>query len=452
MKKIFNRNTLFLFIVGLCQILTSCSKETSEITDSNNGDNNNNSKYIIAGTSSSATYLLTLDNINSGEASIIGNGLEVDNASYWAFYNNKYAYRLVYNQGNAGITTSYFLDSNGNLKGRNISHEIQNRFTTYGIYKNYILTAAAGATSVKDNNNNEAYGVLFTKIDAEEQILTTETVVSENLLGTGEYCTLSGFLQRDNKLFSAVCPIGVSVYGVNNFSDLLSPQAKALINSEGGISGSINPNRVYIAIYKDMDFNNPKIISDDRISYATSRYRSQYYQTIENDDNGNIYVFSSSYATTLAGIQKTNLPSGVIKINANEEDFDKDYYVNFEDDAVAGSAMYKVWHITGEYFLMQMYAEKGDDKSYTANTNRLGVFKSSTKEFKWINGVPSYEDISSISRNVYTENGKAYIVITENTQGAKPTIYQIDPILANAVKGVIVTADGVSAIGKLNIQ
>ena len=376
--------------------------------------------------------------------------LEVDNASYWVFYNNKYAYRLVYNQGNAGVTTSYYLDSNGELVRRNISHEIQSRFTTYGVYDKYIVTAAAGATSNLDSNGNPAYGILFTTIDAENQVLDTKTINGENLLGTGEYVTVSGIVQHGNKLYTGVCPVGVSVYGVENNGHLLSDEAKALINSENGISGSINPNKVYVAIYNGLDFENPTIISDDRISYATSRYRSQYYQTIDKDEYGNIYVFSSSYASTLDGIQKTDLPSGVIRIKAGENSFDKDYYVNFEDDAVAGRAMNKVWHIKEDYFLMQMYAEKGDDKSYTVNTNRLGVFKASTGQFTWVTGLPSFETISSLSRNAYIENGKAYMVVTQVTEGAKPTVYEISPENGVATQGVIVTADGVSAIGKLN--
>ncbi len=450
MNNYFRIKSLFAAISTII-LVSACNKEISSIGD-NIDNGNKDSQFVIAGTSSEATYLLTLNSITSGEASIIGNGYEVDNASYWLFPQNKYAYRLVYNKTNAGLTTSYYLDNSGEIKERNISHEIQNRFTTYGEYDKYILTAAAGATSTKDESGNEAYGILFTTIDTDNQILESKAIVSENMLGTGEYCTLSGFIQRGNKLFSAVCPVGVSAYGVKNNSELLSEQAKELITSEGIISGSIEPNKTYIAIYDGMNFNSPKIISDNRISYATSRYRSQYYQTIDKDSDGNIYVFSSSYPSTLNGIQKTNLPSGVIRIKNGEEAFDADYYVNFEDEAVAGRAMYKVWHIKDDYFLMQMYAEKSDDKSYTMNTNKLGIFRAATKEFRWVNGLPSFETISSLSRNAFIDEGKAYIAITQNTQGAKPIIYQIDPVSANAIEGVIVTADGISAIGKLDKQ
>ena len=440
------KKSVLLTLCAASLLFTACEKNNnSGIT----GDAVSTSKYVTAATSSEATYLLTSDALTEGRLSINGDGLEVDNATTFLFHGSKYVYRLVYNQGNAGITTSYRLDEYGDIEERNIKHEIQNRFTTYGIYNQYIITAASGATSTTDEAGNNAYGITYTLIDTENQALSTQTVSSENLLGTGEYCTISGIVQANGKIYGGICPEGVSVYGVNAYNELLSEDAKALINTEGGISGTITPNQVWVAIYTGTEFDSPKIITDNRISYATSRYRSQYYSNIEADDAGNVYVFSASHATIQAGIQKTDLPSGVIRINAGTDAFDQDYYVNFEDESVAGRAMYKVWHITGDYFLMQMYHEKTDDKSYTANTNRLGIFKADSKTFTWVSGIPGAEEISSLSKNAYAENGIAYIAITPVTEGATPTIYAIDPTTAQATEGLKITAQGVSAIGKL---
>lgn len=434
--------------------LTGCSE--NDVIDGNGGNGGNGSgqesggsKYIVAGTSSEATYLLSTDHLDSGEVSIVGNGMEVDNATAWVFYKDKYAYRLVYNQGNAGVTTSYQLDDSGELIERNIRHEIQNRFTTYGTYGSYIITAASGATDRNDEAGNPQYGITFTLIDAEEQTLSTRTVVSENMLGTGEYCTVSGLVEANGKIYTAVCPEGVSVYGVQQNGHLLTDEAKKLINEEGGISGAITPDKAWVAIYNGTDFENPVLLSDDRISYATSRYRSQYYQTIAADEAGTVYVFSSSYATTQEGIQKTSRPSGVVRIKAGADTFDPDYYVNLEDEQVAGRAMYKVWHVSGDYFLLQMYAEKTDDKSYKANTHRLGIFKAGEGKFTWVEGLPAVETIGSLSKNAFVENGQAYIAVVPITEGAKPTLYKIDPQTATATAGLVVTADGIGAVGKL---
>ena len=233
---------------------------------------------------------------------------------------------------------------------------------------------------------------------------------------------------------------------------MLRQGALELVNTEGGISGTVNPNQVWVAIYNNSDFENPTIITDNRISYATSRYRSQYYPNIAADDAGNVYVFSSSYSTVQEGIQKTNLPSGVLKINAGGTTFDSDYYVNFEDASVADRAMYRVWHIKDDYFLMQMYTDKGDDKSHTVNTNSLGIFKASSRSFSWVNGLPAAEVINSMSRNAYCHDGVAYIGIATTEEGAQPTIYVIDPVTATATTGAVVTSTAISAMGQLTNQ
>ncbi len=446
-KKQLLYNAMGMVALGLS--LSGCSDDYTSNGDKANGFTG--SKYVIAGTSSEATYLLTTDALDNGEISLVADGIEVDNASYWVFFKEKYAYRLVYNQGNAGVTTSYEMDEEGDLVERNIRHEIQNRFTTIGQYGNQIITAASGATDKKDGAGNPQYGITFTMIDAERQTLSTKTVVGENMIGTGEYCTVSGLVESNGKIYAGVCPEGVSVWGVQNNSALLSDEAKALINDEGGISGTITPNQVSVAIYNGTDFENPTIITDNRLSYATSRYRSQYYSNIDVDAQGNIYVFSASYPSTLTGIQKTNKPSGVLRIKAGTTEFDKDYYVNLEDDVVAGRAMYKVWHITEDYFLLQMYKDKTEDKSWTVNTHRLGIFKASEGKFTWVEGLPDADSINSLSKNAFVDNGLAYIAVTPVTAGAKPTMYVINPVTATATKGLVVTADGgVSAVGKLS--
>lgn len=441
------KNILFGSALAALMLTAACSTEE---LGSGSKTPYTGAKFVVAATSADATYLLSMSSVTEGEASIKQSGTEVDNATSWVFWGNKYAYRLVYNQGNAGVTTSYTLDQYGEIQERNIRHEIQSRFTTYGTYGDHIITAASGATDQKDASGNAQYGITFTKIDVQKQTLTTQTVGTENLLGTGEYCTVSGIVESAGKIYTAVCPEGVSVYGVQNNGNLLSDDAKALVNTEGGISGTVTPNSVWVAIYSGSDFSSPKIIRDNRISYATSRYRSQYYSTIDADAEGNIYVFSPSHATSMTGIQKTTLPSGVVRIKAGAEAFDPDYYVNLEEESVAGRAMYKVWHIRGDYFLMQMYAEKGDDKSYKVNTNRLAIFKAGDKKFTWITGLPEASVISSLSKNAYSDGVKAYIALTTTT-GAQPTVYAIDPATATASSGVQITAaQGITAIGKLS--
>ena len=422
-------------------VLGSCEKEGNN----NNGGDEETGNYIIAASSKEATYLLQTEDISKGELTIINHGMEVDNATAWVFYGNKYAYRLVYNQGSPGIGSSYMLDAQGHLIQRNVRFEVTNRFTTYGPYGKYIITAASGATAVKDEGNDlPKYGVTFTYIDVEAQTLNTKTVVTENMVGNGEYFTVSGIVDSGGKLYTALCPQGLSEYGVSKGYAV----DESLI-VDGYVSPTQYPDNVWVAIYDNVNFENPKILHDTRISYATSRYRSQFYSTIVPDADGNVYVFSASNAKTTAGIQKTTKPSGVIRIKAGTDEFDQDYYFNIEE-ASGGRQMFKVWHISQDYYLLQMYHDIEYESAVNADTRRLAIFKAGDKNFKWVeNGLPERSVISSFGSSPYFENGLAYMPVV-TTDGAQPTVYIIDPVKATAAKGVAVTSSSISAIGKLD--
>ena len=108
--------------------------------------------------------------------------------------------------------------------------------------------------------------------------------------------------------------------------------------------------------------------------------------------------------------------------------------------------MFRCWHISGDYFLLQMYSEGAENMSGTsAPRNELAVFKGE----EGMTGLPDASALSSIG-TPYSENGLAYIPIT-TTDGSVPTIYRIDAATAVAEPGLTVSgANSVSALGKLS--
>ena len=143
------------------------------------------------------------------------------------------------------------------------------------------------------------------------------------------------------------------------------------------------------------------------------------------------------------------LPSGVVRIKAGETDFDPSYYVNIEELG-NGNPMFRCWHISGDYFLLQMYSEGADNMSGTsAPRNELAVFKGEEGTLTVVTGLPDASVLSSIG-TPYSESGIAYIPIT-TTDGSVPTIYRIDAATAVAEPGLTVSgANSVSALGKLS--
>ena len=307
-------------------------------------------------------------------------------------------------------------------------------------------------------------GIAITYLHVTDQIMKNRDVIrGENFLGNGEYVTFAGILEANNKIYTAPIPMGLSVYG-SAFEDGKWVKYPELVKTEDGGSNSSSyekgelqwtqyPNEAWVAIYNDENFNNPTLIRTDKISYACGRMRSQYYQTIWAADNGDVYVFSPSYAKIMdADVQKTNLPAGVVRIKAGATDFDS-YYCNLEELS-GGKSFLRCWHIAGDYFLLQMYT--GEINSRGTGATRMAVFKATGNgdkgELHYVDGLPEPDRISSFSGTPFCENGVAYvgvIPITADGETNHPAIYKIDPVTHTATKGLTVNATGITAIGRL---
>ena len=444
--------------------LTSCTD-----TEVPGGGNNNGTKgdFVIASSvtasSNTTNVLLTSRTLDEGSVSTINNGLVNDGASQWVFYKNRYLYGLTYNQGNAGTTRSYVMNSNHEVQARSGEFAVK-RFTTYGIYDKYIITASTGdgPAEYADGNLYLPKTFLLSYLDvADETFNTNDTknkaYQSENFLGNGEFVTLAGIQEHNNKIYSAAVPMGLSQYGAAvDGGKYILPGNEDLVKTEDGGSNSSSykkgelqwtqyPNECWVAIFDDATMTTKKLISTDKISYACGRFKSQYYQTIWEAGNGDIYVFSPSYAKTMKDArQQTILPAGGVRIPNGREDFDS-YYCDLEKQS-GGKSFLRCWHIADDYFLLLMYDRPLTETGFEAK--ELAVFKAESKKLTYVTGLPSADLISGFGNTPYTENGYAYMAVTP--PDGHPAVYKIDPSSATATKGVTVEATQITGIGKLS--
>ncbi|MDE5709386.1 MAG: DUF4374 domain-containing protein [Alistipes sp.] len=446
---------LSLAAIAACALFAACSNDDSEPVPAPAPDGGEASAYVVVGTSNSAAYLLTSESLREGEISAKGDGKEVSagNSSTWFFFGDKYLYHLSYSQGQAGTTSAYYLDANGNIQARSKEYSILN-FWTYGMVGDYIITSATAVGDQTDADGNKAYNLTFTILDTENETSRTMTVLSEDFLGNKEYVMFSGLLEANGKIYTAVVPMGCSPYGVKAGGVL--PGNEGLVvdgdsgtgggrTEAGSLSGTQYADYCWVAVYDDITFTNPTLIKTDKLSYACGRMRSAYYQTIWAADNGDVYVFSPSYAKTYTDARATTHNSGVMRIKAGATEFDEAYgYVDIEGLS-EGHPIYRCWHICEDYFLLQMYTQGYNISG--KGTNELAVYKGESKTFTKVTGLP--DDISSISsKNPYCEEGAAYISLGTES-GENPCVYKIDMATAAATQGITVAADEINAIGKL---
>lgn len=469
MKKSFFLTGLFATaMIGLT--LTACDDDIDG-GGNGSGEEGNNAEYVVAASTTASgnttNVLISAETLDEGIVTTKNNGVVNDGATYWVFYNNQYLYALTYNQGEAGGTRSYIRNSEGEVIKRSKEFGVK-RFTTYGIYDKYIMTSSTGdgPTEWNDENGYTPKVFLLSYLNPEAETFTTndtknKAYLSENFLGNGEYVTLAGMLEHNNKIYTAAIPMGLSQYGTKSQDGKwVLPGNEDLVKTESGGSNSSAykkdelqwtqyPNECWVAIFDDETMTSKKLIKTEKISYAAGRNKSQYYQMIWAADNGDVYVFSPSYAKTMDDArQQTTLPAGVVRIPNGTTDFD-DYYCNLEEKA-NGNSFLRSWHITGDYFMLLMYDKPFSDANRVAN--QLAIFKAGDEKLTYVTGLPSVDQISGFSNAPYVENGIVYMTVTFNEGGGNPVIYKIDALTAKATKGLTIEATQVSGVGKLTAQ
>ena len=442
--------------------LASCSEDENGNGNGQEGNTPGISRYVIAAQGDEATYLVTAESLDEGSVSILNNGTETDGGSYWVFYGERYLFSLQYNDGAAGTGSSFVLNGQTGTVTEDKAYTF-NRVTTVGTWGDNVITASTNdGSQEQDAAGNYAKYLQFNYLNVNDGTTTTGRRIAENFLGNGEIVSFAGFVETGGRLYTSVVPMGMSHYGVNTFPDKVTDPDLVAKSDGGQGSGSYTagqipstqyPDSAFVAIYSGDSFNEtPVIARTGKIGFASGRNRSQYYQTIWAADNGDLYVFSPGFgrtATSSADLKKVTgtLPSGVVRIKAGQTQFDPDYYYNLEAQGT-GHPMFRCWHITADYFLLQMYSE-GTMSGKNAPVAELAVFKGESGVLTPVtNGLPAKEDIASLG-TPYSENGVAYIPVV-TTDGSSPALYKIDPVTASATKGLtIVTNNAVQAVGRL---
>jgi hypothetical protein len=419
-------------------------------------------EYVLAATVSpdgtDVTYLLGAESLESGALSTRKEGFEATGGT-WIFFGDKALYNLQYNQGEAGVTESYALNAEGKLYKRPGVYNIT-RFTTYGVAGENIVTVSAVDTKDADAEGNKKKGLGFNFLHAADETTSTKTIAGEDFLGNGEYVTFAGLVERGGKVYTSVVPMGMSKWAVRNYTGEFD-HSKVADKTGGSGSGAFDigvipgtqyPDQAFVAIYDNTAFDGtPVIVSTDQMGYACGRMRSQYYQTLWAADNGDIYVFSPGYGRMTTGEFYTTgtLGAKVMRIKGGATTFDDSYGAVDLEALAGGKSFLRTWHISGDYFLLQMYTGSdtpgGLDTRGTGAT-RLAVYKGSDKSFYYVDGIPASDQVTAIGGTPYTENGAIYIPIVASGEHA---IYKIDPATHSATRGLEVEAQSIDAVGRL---
>lgn len=430
--------TYFLFSIFLCPLLSfvSCSDDDDNNDGGKDVETSKKGEFLIAVKGTSAEYILQTNNLESGnDLPVSSHVLQLSMTDYLWSFNKGVAVGLVYQQGSPGIGYGFKLNADSTLKEVS-KFQISTRFTSYGFFGDYLVTSVGGQTPVDVNGNaikdeqgkDRVDGATFVLRNASNFSINKEkTILTKELTTNGELVTFSGVVDLGNGQF---------------LTGMIQSGHSATSSENGGSStGKISyPDSVRVAVI-DRNLDVVRTFGDNRISYSSGRYRSQYYSQIGKTDDGTVYVFSGSFDSKDS---PTKLPCGALKVNNTLDGFDKNYYFNIQ--ALSDGYKFKrLWYISGHRFLLEIYNDKA--VTLASEATQYAIVDMSAKTFNWITGLPVKSKITYTGIPMIYK-GSIYLPITEHSQNA--AIYIVKPSTTQATKSIsIIGATQIRAIGHL---
>lgn len=397
----------------LLALLASCDKNPDP-----NPVPTNKGNFIVAVTPVAATgvadYLLTTGNLDEGTISTAGKGVEQDGTyRYYVTHKDKF-FSMLYGQGNPGAVTVYDI-KNGSLN--KIANSVTETVQAFTPVNDDILMIKMSRNITNPTASWYQFNTNSLKIEKQGNINTAD------LNKNGELAHFSWIKQVGNKVYAPYFSI------------------KACCQSG---FGTAFPNNAWIAVYSYPEMTLDKIIKDDRTSFIGAYFTDG----LEVTENGDVYTFSSSIATSDGKTDfNSTKPAAVTKIKAGTTEFDKSYFLNFEE--ISSGMNITDWLYVGSNKFIVLTTAKAEKTIYEVGKN-IGILDVVAKSFKLVTGAPKVSDIKKITANNYSSKTDQTGYVGINLNSGIGYIYKIDAKTATATQGLKVEGGTITAIEHLN--
>lgn len=392
--------------------LLACSKNDDKAPEEKGN-------FIVAVTPVAATgvadYLLTTSSLDTGKVSTAGQGVEQDGTyRYYLTHNNKF-FSMLYGQGNPGAITVYNI-SDGKLN--KLANSVTETVQAFAPVNDDILM-------MKISRNNTNPVTSWYEFNTNSLVIANHgSINTAELTNNGELAFFSWIKQVGNKVYAPYFSI------------------KACCSAAFGTD---YPDQAWIAVYAYPSMTLEKVIKDDRTSFI-GRYFTDGLELVEN---GDVYAYSSSIATALGTNTTMNStkPSAVTRIKAGTTEFDKSFYINFEE--LSGGLNITDWLYVGNNKFITFSNTKENKGAYNVG-NIIGVLDVSAKSWKAVSELPSVNDIKGFTSNNYSDKGGRYGYIGLNLNSGIGYVYKIDASTASATRGLKIEGGTITAIEHLD--
>ncbi len=389
-------------------------EETSEVI----------TKYVVAASSGENDYLVTGDELSADLTfdATSADALQATGDRTWTFFGTDVVYGFLYNQGDAGTTASYTLQSDGTIAERN-TLALDISVQTRGKANDKLVFCYSDRMSSEDTQY-----ATFYEVDPETDASTDYTLVTDNLLEEGEVAYFTDIAEYEGYMIAGARSISSSSFTSDYY------------------------NNTYVVVF-NADFTVKQVISDSgRTGFVAGQKYSQGETGLEVVENGDLYVFSSGQ-TSYADATTTTIPSGILKINSGDFEFDSDYFFNITE-ASSGHNLFRSYYINETTFIVSMYPGTNDNATFGTDADAFAVVDVEAETFTWVTDFPEAEGIDDDPFSIgtpYVDEDNSVLVVPVTNSSGEHYLYSIDPTTAAAEQLSEINAESIKAIGILKI-
>ncbi|MBS2098758.1 DUF4374 domain-containing protein [Carboxylicivirga linearis] len=400
-----NKSVLQLLIAfATIGIFSACSDDGDSkttggefvITGGINGENFNNSYYSVA-----------FNDIMSGSLSFIG-----EDMLQMGYFSYSQIDDKIFCAGGLGATGLYVIekDAAGNL----------NETASLATFNNSIQDVVKGDNSnvvaIEMSSSSDIVRLHLINTSSLEISSTVDTQVSELSDLTGP--SFSGMVVSGDYVF-----VSYYISDPNTFATTSTDKAE-------------------VAVFNYPELTFVKVMEDSRVGpiggFGTKA-------GLIKDESGNVYATSGSNPAN--GFSQFTKPSGILKINAGETEFDTDFFFDIEDVTGGYNTSHLVYLGDGKVFTEINTAVRSEQVIWSDSPLQTAILDLNSETINYIDGIPEHAGIGRKLEAVSIVDGSnIYMSIPEDNS---IYVYRINTSDYTAVRGAEIEANFIGGIYKL---
>nr|WP_319400768.1 DUF4374 domain-containing protein [uncultured Carboxylicivirga sp.] len=366
------------------------------ITGGINGENYNNSYYTVG-----------FNDLMNGSLSFIG-----DDMLQMGYFSYSQIDNKLFCAGGMGATGLYVIEkgANGQL----------NETASLATFTNSIQEVVKG-----DNNNVVAIEMSSSSDIVRLHLINASTLEISSSIDT----PVSDLTELTGPSYSGMVVSGNYVFVSYYISD---PNTFATTQTD----------KAQVAVFNYPELTFVKVIEDSRVGPIGGFDTNS---GLIKDENGNVYAASSSNPAN--GFSQFTKPSGILKINSGETEFDADFFFDIEEVTGGFNTAHMVYLGDGKVFSEINTADRSEQVIWSNSPLQTAIFDLNNPSIHYIDGITEHTGIGRKLETVSIVDGN--YIYTPIPEDNSIYIYRINTTDYTAVRGAEIEANFIGGMYKL---